>query len=264
MIAGMGSMAIGPSPPAAVASSSRDHSDSGRRSQRHGRSRAPPSALQTLPPAPAVDDAAAAVRVNRSARRDNSHSRSRSSSRDRSSSPSSDDAYTKNKRSIYYVGQRVKAKYQLHLVMIERMRARYQSFAAWYEDNKCKTVRNGFEAATLCAALDQQLIIRDGLALYELPSKVRDAVTVALEVLCRRLHGVMAADDDGNWDVATAIDLLGRRSLTNDRITRVINRDITAARAVKGKNGGNGNANRGGKGNNNKGAASSNDKAATK
>lgn len=161
------------------------------------------------------------------------HRRHRSRSRSVSpSSSSSDDEYTRGKHSIYYVGRRIKPKDQLHLAMIARMRAMYRSFKDWHDDNKCSNVRNQFEMEILSAVMDQLLVI-DGYLDPRAPDGARNALVIAQELLCRRIHGVVSADETGSWSTATAVNLLHRRSLANEHIQRSINRDITATKAAK-------------------------------
>lgn len=166
-------------------------------------------------------------------RRHHRHHRSRSRSvSPSSSSSSSDDEYTRGKHSIYYVGRRIKPKDQLHLAMIARMRAMYRSFKDWNDDNKCSNVRNQFEMEILSAVMDQLLIV-DGHLNHHAPDGARNALDIAQELLCRRMHGVVSADETGSWSTATAVNLLHRRSLANEHIQRSINRDITATKAAR-------------------------------
>ena len=153
----------------------------------------------------------------------------------RSSSPSSassEDEYTRGKRSVYYIGRRIRAKDQMHLVMIRRVRELNRSFKDWSDTNKCSNTRNQYETDVLCAVMDQLLVIDNVINRHGDVALAQTSLVIAQELLCRRIFGVQQADTTGDWAAAQAVDLLQRRELTNDYITRTVNRDITATRAA--------------------------------
>ena len=162
---------------------------------------------------------------------DNGHTRHRHHmhrrSPSQSSDSSSDDEYTRGRHSVYYVGRRIRAKDQLHLSMVPRMRALYHSFSEWCDDNKCTNTRNQYEMALLSAAMDRVLAIEPHIS-----NAGRNDIIILQELLCRRIYGVQQADSTNDWSAAAAVDLLQRRELTNDRIARTVHRGVTALRAV--------------------------------
>lgn len=156
------------------------------------------------------------------------HSRHRSRSRSSSSSP---DHYTRDKHSLYYKGQRIRARDQWHLSSAARVLANYWSFSDWYGNNKLKVKRNAFEAEELCAIIDE---IRWGSEWAEHGDMVEAAhhYALALEIASRRLEGVVRADEAGHWEHANALSLLKRTELGNAQQIRDLNSDISRARSA--------------------------------
>ena len=157
-------------------------------------------------------------RRHRHRHRSRSHSRSRSRSRS-----SSEDEYLADAHSIHYNGYRIRPKDQLHLTMIHRATSMYNDFKEWFNDHRCSVSRNQHEMEVHVAVMDL------------LMSNTRESNSIAMELICRRMRGLTVADASpggNNWTVANELNLLERRSLTNEYQTRTINRSITARAAA--------------------------------
>ena len=148
------------------------------------------------------------------------------------------------------------------------------TFTEWYNVNSegaTRTPRNHYEAREWCAVIDKVREAYDALLDYrrdDTVTRARTAMAVAMEIACRRLHGVTEADRSHSWDTANALSLLRTSHLGNDELVRIVNRDVTNARAVNkssssghkgGKGKGKGRTNGGGEG-----KSASTDKASSK
>ena len=186
-----------------------------------------------------------AVSANDGRSRDRAHRRSRSHRHHRSSSvdsrsDESEDESLRGVESLYYRGRRIRAEDQYAVDMTASVKATHGTFVSWGSDNKFYSKRNGSEQELLCAVID---CMNSGHH------------QVALELLCRRLAGVLRAEETGQWDYCNAISLHNSSRLVGDRLDRA-NNDIAklrAATAKSGGNGGNGGAGRGRGGNDKRG-----------
>ena len=102
--------------------------------------------------------------------------------------------------------------------MIARVESTSGSFIDWFNENKCNNIRNRHEQELLCAVIDCLNQHKD--------------TNVALELLCRRLLGVVTADGSGQWEFANAISLHRSAQLVSHRLLRRTNADIIKARAA--------------------------------
>jgi hypothetical protein len=188
---------------------------------------------------PSIDDRSSGQRERYHRRSSHRHRRDRHRSPSVSSSSSSDDELTRGQHSLYYDGHRIKPRKQWRLSAMRSVRARYGSFAKFFEDAKVTTVRNKYEGEELAAVLDQLFIARDHIG--QPPSVITlahitracTAVDVAMELATRRLQGIIKADQSGgDWSFANSLSLLKRAELGNDDLNRSVNLDVTRTRAA--------------------------------
>ena len=150
------------------------------------------------------------------------HSSRHYSSRHRRRSPSSDSSSSSDDErvpSLYYRGARIRGDEQYAVDMTARMTATHPTFSDWANEHKCASARNRNE---------QELVA----VLIDLLQQVPPNVAVANELLCRRLAGIMKADESGDWTFANAINLHRSADLISSKLLRRAHSDISKQRAA--------------------------------